>query len=82
MVASRLVGAVPGGAGLQPVSQVQALWPGMQSDLSAGVSTPGSPGATGQDPSCWAPLEEEKIHSDARTLVLPALLLEKSCQWY
>ena len=76
-----LVGAVPGGAGLQPVSQVQALWPGMQSDLSAGVNTPGSPGATGQNPSCWAPLEEEKIHPDACTLVLPALLLDKSCQW-
>lgn len=55
MVASRLVGAVPGGAGLQPVSQVQALWPGMQSDLSAAVSTPGSPGATGAGPFVLGP---------------------------
>lgn len=79
VVASHLVGAVPGGAGPQPVSQAQARWPGEQSGLSAGVWTPESPGAAGQDPSCWAALEEEKIHPDVYTLVLPAsFLLEKS----
>lgn len=74
VVASHLVGAVPGGAGPQPVSQVQARWPDEQSGLSAGVRTPGSPGAAGQDPSCWPALEEEKIHPDVYTLMLPAFL--------
>lgn len=74
VLASRLAGAVLGGAGPQPVSLVQVLWPGMQSGLSAGVSTPGSPGATGQDPSCWSALEEEKIHPNVCTLVLLAFL--------
>lgn len=74
VLAGCLAGAVLGGAGPQPVSPVQVLWPGVQSGLSAGVSTPGSPGATGQDPFCWAALEEEKIHSNVCTLVLLVLL--------